>query len=50
MESVTEHMSQQCARQWHDCDMSVRVSRYIGQSPGTPSMGTRGEACGLERK
>lgn len=32
------------------CDRSVRVSRYVGQSPGTPSMGTRGEASGLARK
>lgn len=39
-----------CATPYHDCDRSARVSRYIGQSPGTPSMGTRGQACGLVRK
>lgn len=39
-----------CERAVPGCDRSVRVSRYVGQSPGTPSMGTRGEASGLERK
>lgn len=39
-----------CATLCRSCDRSVRVSRYVGQSPGTPSMGTRGGAFGLERK
>lgn len=41
-----------CAAACSGCDRSVRVSRYIGQSPVTPSMGmgTRGQDCGLERK
>lgn len=39
-----------CATPCFNCDRSGRVSRYIGQSPGTPSMEARGQDCGLERK
>lgn len=48
--STCERAVPGCATPCCGGDRSVRVSRYVGQSPGTPSMGTRGEALGLERK